>query len=948
MSEYTIDWTAANLDGDTTLSGVDGDVGVTISTPTNPDGDTWALGTIAGETELKSSSVDDPTTVSVEFDQEVENVTFELFDVDSDECTWDDKITIYAYAEDGSRVEVLYSDLYIHDVNGSTIEGEGNSNPGVEGSGADDTVTVTIAGPIVRLEIIHDDGDAADTSGTVGIGELSFDAVGFQGDGTVEGTDGDDVIDLVYTGDPEGDMVDNNDAILPGHVENDDLIYGFEGDDTIEAGAGDDTVYGGTGSDSINGDIGNDVIYGDTGGAVPPAGPVREVFEWNEAPGFADEADASTFTQNTGSVDVTFTIDGVYLTPEVEFETASGFTDDIDTGGLGPVDVTSNLAIETDEHRECARIALDFADPVENVEFRVNDADYDSEVIIKAYDADGNQIPVTLTAGDNLVLTDEDGVAGAETANSTGGGASPASEDYSLLVEIDGPVSRIEITHNNDGGDSSHAQITDVYFDVPGAAELLDDTIEGGEGDDIIFGEGGNDTITDSAGNDSVEGGDGDDFIDVGSNSGALPDIAYPGIYLADPTPHDDHDTVSGGAGNDTIYTGDDADVIDGGTGDDFIDGGIDADTIDGGDGHDTIIGGEGGDTIDGGDGDDLIYGGLTTDALDQPDVAFGAVVDLVTDNNKDTIHGGEGNDTIYGRDDDDVLYGDAGDDYIDGGVDEDTIIGGEGADTLFGGSESDLFLGGNGGDVVTGGEDADGDDFDVLDLTGSDVNHIDYTPGDPEAGTVHFNDGSTMTFSEIERVIPCFTPGTTIATPKGERLVEELQEGDRIITRDNGIQEIAWVGHKVMSGKALVQNAHLKPILVKAGALGGGLPERDMLVSPNHRLLVASDLTQLYFEEREVLAAAKHLVGSAGIHAVDVMQTTYVHFMFERHEVVLSNGTWTESFQPGDYSLKGIGNSQRAEIFELFPELRSRQGLEGYQSARKSLKKHEARLLVK
>ena len=150
------------------------------------------------------------------------------------------------------------------------------------------------------------------------------------------------------------------------------------------------------------------------------------------------------------------------------------------------------------------------------------------------------------------------------------------------------------------------------------------------------------------------------------------------------------------------------------------------------------------------------------------------------------------------------------------------------------------------------------------------------------------------------------------------------------------------------MSGKSLVANPHLKPILVRAGSLGNGLPERDMLVSPNHRMLVASDKTQLYFEEREVLAAAKHLVGAEGIHAVDVMGTAYIHFMFDRHEVVLSNGARTESFQPGDYSLKGIGNSQRNEIFELFPELQEKQGLEGYQSARRALKKHEARLLVK
>lgn len=120
------------------------------------------------------------------------------------------------------------------------------------------------------------------------------------------------------------------------------------------------------------------------------------------------------------------------------------------------------------------------------------------------------------------------------------------------------------------------------------------------------------------------------------------------------------------------------------------------------------------------------------------------------------------------------------------------------------------------------------------------------------------------------------------------------------------------------------------------------------MLVSPNHRVLVASELTQLYFEEREVLAAAKHMTGTDGIHALDVMNTTYVHFMFERHEVVLSNGAWTESFQPGDYSLKGIGNSQRNEIFELFPELATQEGRGDYTAARRMLKKHEARLLMK
>ena len=66
---------------------------------------------------------------------------------------------------------------------------------------------------------------------------------------------------------------------------------------------------------------------------------------------------------------------------------------------------------------------------------------------------------------------------------------------------------------------------------------------------------------------------------------------------------------------------------------------------------------------------------------------------------------------------------------------------------SLYGGQNSDLFFGGNGGDVVKGGEDPDDSDVDVLDLTGSNVDFITYTDGDPESGVVTFLDGSTMTF---------------------------------------------------------------------------------------------------------------------------------------------------------------------------------------------------------
>lgn len=213
----------------------------------------------------------------------------------------------------------------------------------------------------------------------------------------------------------------------------------------------------------------------------------------------------------------------------------------------------------------------------------------------------------------------------------------------------------------------------------------------------------------------------------------------------------------------------------------------------------------------------------------------------------------------------------------------------------------------------------------------------------DPEGGNA-LSDGG---FVVSPRFVPCFTPGTSIATPRGERAVETLRPGDRIVTRDNGLQEVAWTGTCRLDWSELGANPHLAPILIEQGALGHGLPERDMLVSPQHRMLVANERTHLYFEEHEVLVAAKHLVDHRRIREVSRPGVTYVHFMCARHEVVLANGAWTETFQPGDQSLGSLGNAQRLELFALFPELSGGSRGPAYAAARRTLKAHEAKLLA-
>lgn len=359
-------------------------------------------------------------------------------------------------------------------------------------------------------------------------------------------------------------------------------------------------------------------------------------------------------------------------------------------------------------------------------------------------------------------------------------------------------------------------------------------------------------------------------------------------------------------------------------------------DTIDGGAGQDTIFGQSGDDSLSGGDGDDDVFGGSGEDNLD----------------------GGQGQDELFGGTGNDTLTGGAGDDSLFGGEGTDVLIAGPDNDQIFGGLGSDMItVLGAGNHIIEGGEDPDGSDVDTLDLLAG--NGIDYfgfnvieDANDPEAGRVELLDMNgnitrRIEYREIENLVICFTPGTLIATPQGERDVASLREGDKVFTRDNGIQEIRWIGRRDLGPNDMTATPDFQPVMVRAGSLGKGLPERDLLLSPNHRLLLTGDRASLYFEETEVLSAAKHLTDMDGIDIAATSSVSYIHVLFDHHEVILSNGAWTESFQPGDYSMRGIGSAQRDEIVKLFPELELVTADTGWSSARKILKKHEAKLLA-
>lgn len=180
-----------------------------------------------------------------------------------------------------------------------------------------------------------------------------------------------------------------------------------------------------------------------------------------------------------------------------------------------------------------------------------------------------------------------------------------------------------------------------------------------------------------------------------------------------------------------------------------------------------------------------------------------------------------------------------------------------------------------------------------------------------------------------MSTVSPCFTPGTLIATDRGWRPVERLRRGNRLVTRDNGLKPVAWVGRRDLSYSDLADLPDLQPVMIRRGSLGDGLPLRDTLVSPDHRFLSRPHLGA------ETLVSACHLADLPGIDTVPVLGVSYLHLLLDRHEVILANGVWTESFHPDDATLAGLAEETRGEILSLFPEIETQGAARRFPPAR-------------
>jgi hypothetical protein len=190
---------------------------------------------------------------------------------------------------------------------------------------------------------------------------------------------------------------------------------------------------------------------------------------------------------------------------------------------------------------------------------------------------------------------------------------------------------------------------------------------------------------------------------------------------------------------------------------------------------------------------------------------------------------------------------------------------------------------------------------------------------------TVQDEDGNTdVGLVNLTTAVPCFVSGTLITTSKGEVEIERLKPGDLIKTMDSGFQPLRWIGSKKLSRSDIAARPYLQPISISVGALAHNLPNKQLTVSPQHKIFLSSKIAKRVFGSKEVLVAAKKLLTHPGIDqdTPAACGVEYWHILFDDHQIVFSNGAPTESLYLGKESKKSLSPSAATEIRELFPEL--------------------------
>lgn len=182
--------------------------------------------------------------------------------------------------------------------------------------------------------------------------------------------------------------------------------------------------------------------------------------------------------------------------------------------------------------------------------------------------------------------------------------------------------------------------------------------------------------------------------------------------------------------------------------------------------------------------------------------------------------------------------------------------------------------------------------------------------------------DADPVGYDLVNKAPLCFVRGTRILTPGGYRPVESLAAGDLVTDRDGRAVPVLAVLSQHFTLTAQSREG-LVPVLVEPDALGAGVPERRLALSPQHRVVVRGTEVELWFGVEEALVPVQALIDGVSVHRAQGWSgVDYYHVLCADHVVLVAEGVQTESLLLGPQALVGLGIDAPGETENLFPGL--------------------------
>lgn len=196
---------------------------------------------------------------------------------------------------------------------------------------------------------------------------------------------------------------------------------------------------------------------------------------------------------------------------------------------------------------------------------------------------------------------------------------------------------------------------------------------------------------------------------------------------------------------------------------------------------------------------------------------------------------------------------------------------------------------------------------------------HIDQSPG-YDNGDVTDQYETAFQYTNLAK---CYSAGTMVAAENGQVAVEDIRVGDMLKSVDGEFKPVRWIESRRIEKAELDANPNLRPVVITAGALGNGLPKRDLVVSRQHRIMVRSDLTKLLTGSQEALIPAIKLTQLPGIYVDESAESVhYFHILLDEHDAIYAEGTVAETLYLGEMALSDYSDEAVAELLAIFPDL--------------------------